>query len=87
MKLPAQIRRLTGTLNGQPITGKNIIANSAKILRQCSEKNEIQIGQVYIGQLNITITNTSVPWRQLKGKEIVLYEGLWIDRSEELEES
>lgn len=86
MKLPAQIRRLTGTLNGQPITGKNIIANSAKILRQCSEKNEIQIGQVYIGQLNITITNTSVPWRQLKGKEIVLYEGLWIDRSEELEE-
>lgn len=87
MKLPAQIRRLTGTLNGQPITGKNIIANSAKILRQCSEKNEINIGQVYIGQLDITLTNVSIPWRQLKGKEIVLYEGLWIDRSEEREES
>lgn len=87
MKLPAQTRRLTGTLNGEPITGKNVIANSAKILRQCSEKNEIKIGQVYIGQLDITLTNISIPWRSLKGKEIVLYEGLWIDRSEEKEES
>lgn len=87
MKLPAQIRRLTGTLNGEPITGKNIIANSAKILRQCSEKNEINIGQVYIGQLDIVLTNVSIPWRSLKGKEIVLYEGLWIDRSKEMEES
>ena len=87
MKMPAQTRRLTGTLNGEPITGKNVIANSAKILRQCSEKNEINIGQVYIGQLDITLTNISIPWRNLKGKEIVLYEGLWIDRREERQES
>lgn len=89
MKLPAQIKRMTGTLNGQAITGKNIIKNSAKIVRQCSDNNDVQIGQVYVGQLNITLKNISgiVPWKELKGKEIVLYEGLYIDRENEKEES
>ena len=89
MKLPAQVKRITGTLNGQAITGKNIIKNSAKIVRQCSDNNDIQIGQVYVGQLNITLKNISdiVSWKELKGKEIVLYEGLYIDRENEKEES
>lgn len=87
IQMPALIKRITGTLDGNVITGKNIVKNSARIINQCSDGSEISIGQVYIGQLDIILKNISIPWKELRGKEIVLNEGIFIDKSKEREQS
>ena len=76
MKAPAQRRRLTGPIGTTTLYPENIIKSTAKISMQCSDNNDIQIGQVYIGQLNITLRGLNIPSGTYKGKEIVLYEGL-----------
>lgn len=79
MMLPSQIKRLTGTIDNVEISSKNILQETTKISNQCSDNNDILIGQVYIGQLNITLRGLNIPRGSYKGKEIVLYEGLEID--------
>lgn len=79
MMLPSQIKRLSGTIDGTPISSKNILQESTKITNQCSDNNDIMIGQVYIGQLNIILRGLNIPKGSYKGREIVLYEGLEID--------
>lgn len=79
MMLPSQIRKLSGTIDGVSISPKNILQESTKITNQCSDNNDIMIGQVYIGQLNIILRGLNIPRGSYKGREIVLYEGLEID--------
>lgn len=86
MMLPAQVRRLSGTIDGVAISPKNILQETTKISNQCSDNNDIMIGQVYIGQLNITLRSLNIPRGSYKGKEIVLYEGLEIDPEQGLYE-
>lgn len=76
MEAPAQRRRLLGTIGTATLYPSNIVKSTAKISLQCSDNNDIQIGQVYIGQLNITLRGLNIPSGGYKGKEIVLYEGL-----------
>lgn len=90
MKYPAQIRKLTGTLsagNDTPIVinPENVLQNTVSISNQCSGSNEIQIGQVYIGKLNITLRGLNVARGTYKGRVITLYESLYIEELEDWE--
>lgn len=85
MKKPAQKRTIRGTLSGKNFSAKNIVKGSCSIVNQCSDNNNIQIGQVYIGQLKITLRGISnISRKTYKGREIVLYQGLYV--GDELEE-
>jgi hypothetical protein len=79
MLKPAQKRTIRGTIDGIPFTAKNIVKGSCSITNQCSDNNNIQIGQVYIGQLKITLRDMrDIPRKTYKGREIILYQGLYI---------
>ena len=62
-----------GTIGSESITAANIMALS--ITNQCSSESEVRIGQVYVGQLTMTIVNTSFTARTLIGQPVVLYAG------------
>lgn len=79
MKLPAQRYVIKGTIDSIPIGPKNIVQNSVSISNRCSDNNDISIGQVYIGQLNIILVGLNIPRGTYRGLEIVLKEGLLID--------
>lgn len=54
MHRPLQRYRLRGTIGGESFTEDNILAGSFTINNQCSGGDELQIGQVYIGELSAT---------------------------------
>ena len=62
-----------GAIGNEDITAANIM--SLSITNQCSSETEVRIGQVYVGQLNITVVNTTFTPRTLIGLPIVLYAG------------
>lgn len=62
-----------GTIGSTDITAANIMALS--ITNQCSSESEVRIGQVYVGQLTMTIVGTSFTARTLIGLPVVLYAG------------
>ena len=78
MKKPAQFRRLYGTVGGINFIQKNILQGTFAISNQCSSSSEIQIGQVYVGELKATFRGIDIPRRNWKGKEIVVYQGIKI---------
>ncbi|MGN0254916.1 MAG: hypothetical protein ACI4W2_00185, partial [Eubacterium sp.] len=57
-------------------TDENILSGSFSITNQCSGNNEIQIGQVYVGELNATFLNLSLTRYSLKGMQITPSFGL-----------
>ncbi len=76
--------RITGTVNGVAFTDANIVGGSFSINNQCSSDTELLIGQVYVGELNITLTGLSLERYSLYGKQIIptysLYAGdTWHD--------
>lgn len=79
MQQPAQRRRCYGTIGNVSFSNRNIIQGSTSITNQCSGGTDIAIGQVYIGELKITLRGLSIPRRGYKDKEIILYQGLLID--------
>ena len=69
IKQPSQVHDIKGTIGGYSFTKDNILAGSFTVSNQCSGSSEVEIGQVYAGELNATFINTSVPrssWRGLK---------------------
>ena len=78
MKKPAQFRRLYGTVGGINFIQKNILQGTFAISNQCSSSSEIQIGQVYVGELKATFRGIDISRRNWKGKEIVAYQGIKI---------
>ena len=62
-----------GTIGNTDITAANIMALS--ITNQCSSESEVRIGQVYVGQLTMTIVGTAFTARTLIGLPVVLYAG------------
>lgn len=79
MSKPAQKRSCTGKIGDIDITEKNIVQGSTTITNQCSGNSEIQIGQVYIGELKITLKGLDIPRREYRGKEITLTQWLLVD--------
>lgn len=60
MKQPVQRFRMKGTVGKVAFTDENILAGSFTITNQCSDASSVQIGQVYVGELNTTLTNVNV---------------------------
>lgn len=79
MKMPAQTRRLYGTIGTFEFKQKNVLQGTFSITNQCSDNSNIQIGQVYIGELKATFRGLDIPRNSWKGKEIIAYQGLKVN--------
>lgn len=76
MKRPVQRHAMKGRIGTHPFTDKNILEGSFSITNQCCGNDNVEIGQVYIGELNATFLNIPLERYQWKGQEIVPYFGL-----------
>lgn len=61
MHSKVQTFRLTGTAGNKPFTEANILKGSFSITNQCSGSDAVEIGQVYIDELNATFMNMGMP--------------------------
>lgn len=60
MKRPVQHFRMTGTLASMPFTDRNILKGSFSLTNQCCDDTEMKIGQVYVAELNVTLTDMNL---------------------------
>ena len=65
-----QTFRLTGTAGLRPFTDENILKGSFSVTNQCSGADAVEIGQVYIGELNATFMDMGISRYQWLGLEI-----------------
>ena len=86
MKKSAQKRSLRGTIAGIDFTQNNVLQGTFSITNQCSNSSDIQIGQTYVGELKATFRGVNIQRNSWKGKEIVPYQGLYIDEKGAFEE-
>ena len=70
MHSKVQTFRLTGTAGNKPFTEANILKGSFSITNQCSGSDAVEIGQVYIGELNATFMNMGITRYQWQALEI-----------------
>jgi hypothetical protein len=70
MKQPVQRFRMTGKVGRVFFTDDNILSGSFSITNQCSDDSSVQIGQVYIGELDVTLMNMNIPRYSWKDQEI-----------------
>ena len=71
--------RLTGTVGTTDFTDENILAGSFSITNQCCGNNEVQIGQVYVGELDATFLNLPLTRYSLKRMKITPSFGLMLE--------
>lgn len=71
MKLPVQRHFLKGTIGSHRFTEKNILSGSFSITNQCSGNDNVEIGQVYIGELSATFIDVPMERYGWKGVEII----------------
>ena len=81
MKAQSQFRRLFGTIGGVNFDKKNVLQGTFTITNQCSDSSNIQIGQVYIGELKATFRGVEIARNAWRGKEIIPYQGLKVGES------
>ena len=80
MKRPVQRFRLTGKIGGIDFTDKDVLKDSMSLTNQCSGSENVQIGQVYTAELNITFMRSLGLQRySIKGLEIVPKHGLLLE--------
>lgn len=74
---PVHKYKLRGHIGVYEIDETDILENSLKISKQCSEGDEVKIGSVYVGTLTMTIvSHIAIDRYDWKGKAITLEEGL-----------
>ena len=79
MKKPVQRFRMTGKIGTVPFTDENILKGSFSISHPCSGNEEVQIGQVYMAELNVTFMKSlHLPRYSLKDKVIRPVHGLML---------
>ena len=67
--------KIKGTIGQISITDENILAGSLTITNQCSGSENIEIGQVYIGELNCTFLDVIIGRNSWQGQQIKLQFG------------
>ena len=67
--------KISGTVGDTAFTEANVLAGSLSISNQCSGSDNIEIGQVYIGELNCTFIGLNIERYSWYGKEITLQFG------------
>ncbi|MBQ9389833.1 MAG: hypothetical protein IJU07_06635 [Synergistaceae bacterium] len=70
--------KIRGSVGTFPFTDQNILAGSLSISNQCSGTENIDIGQVYIGELNATFLDLPIDRNSWYGKEINLSFGQYL---------
>lgn len=70
MHRKVQTFRLTGTAGNKAFTDANILKGSFSITNQCSGSDAVEIGQVYIGELNATFMDMGISRYQWQALEI-----------------
>ena len=79
MKRPVQSFRITGTIGEIPFSDRNILEGSLSVINQCSGSDNVQIGQVYVGELDVTfLKNLGLSKTFLARNTITLSHGLLI---------
>lgn len=73
MHKKVQANQVSGTVGNTPFTDANILAGSLSITNQCSGSENIDIGQVYIGELNCTFVNLGIERYDWYGKDIKIF--------------
>lgn len=79
LKRPVQKHYLKGTIGDIPFDDKNVLTGSFSITNQCSGSDALEIGQVYIGELSITLLNINLERYKYKGQVIAPYFGLELE--------
>lgn len=80
MRRPVQRHRIKGTVGEVPFTEANILSGSFSITGQCSDTSNVQIGQVYISELKITLMKSlGLERYSIKGAKLCPYFGLRLD--------
>jgi hypothetical protein len=70
MKQPVQRFRMTGKVGRVSFTDDNILSGSFSITNQCSDDSSVLVGQVYIGELDVTLMNMNIARYSWKDQEI-----------------
>ena len=70
MHRKVQTFRLTGMAGSHPFTEANILKGSFSVTNQCSGADAVEIGQVYIGELNATFMDMGISRYQWQSLEI-----------------
>lgn len=78
MKRPVQRHFMKGSIGSFHFTDQNLLSGSFSITNQCSDANSVQIGQVYIGELNATFRGIDITRYAWKGQEITPQFGMEI---------
>ncbi len=63
MRMPVQRHRMKGSVGDTPFTEADILEGSFSITGQCSDASNVQIGQVYVTELKMTLTGAAAPPR------------------------
>ena len=64
--------KIRGSVGNVAFTDDNILAGSLSISNQCSGSENIDIGQVYVGELNCTFLNLAIDRNSWYGQEITI---------------
>lgn len=77
MHRPVQRHKLTGTIGETAFEESDILSGSFTLSGQCSDTSNVQIGQVYITELKMTLVNKQKFDRYtLKGAQLIPSFGL-----------
>lgn len=79
IKKPVQTHKLKGIIGEYEFDDSNILSGSFSITNQCSDNDAIEIGQVYIGELNATFLDIPLARYSWKDTEIIPYFGMKLD--------
>ena len=79
IRAPAVRTKLSGSVGSTQWTEYNVARGSFSITNQCSGSDQVQIGQVYIGELKITLHSLTFPRYSLDGLRMAPQFGLLID--------
>ena len=76
---------LKGSVGRVAFGDENIIKGSFAISNQCCGSSSIEIGQVYVGELDCTFTGLQIQRKAYKGLQIVPQHGVWIASENDFE--
>lgn len=86
IKKPYALKRtLRGTIGNVSFTEDDILSGSFSVSNQCSDSNEVKIGSVNVGELEVTFRSDLLSRNQWKGAVITVSDGLFIDTLQQYE--
>jgi len=76
---------LIGSVGKTAFGTENVLNGSFAISNQCCGSSSVEIGQVYIGELDCTFVGLNIPRKSYKGMVITARHGIWIEEQQAFE--